>query len=322
MFADTFFDKLLCRIWADLMKAKSEVMEWEEEVKAAQSLKNRTAFETFSEEVQVQIRSRITYATKNLVQNQLAFEALVAQSIELDRNVSKANAALIPAPTVPDPRAAKPREIEWMQERIKVVTARMDELEVKLALQDRLLEQLKAEQAAVAALPPLSSAASPRSPMRVDDEDGILDRMPSLKRKRTDDGESRPSSRHRSLARSVAHLKEATEALDDRVSQAEGTIEGFLNDVVEDSDGEEFSRVARLKEIFQEYLTFIESAKTSIEATENNSVLVEALKTEAERAIADWNEAYQEFEGVRNEAMEIQAREKEVRCADSAFEDL
>ena len=291
------------------MKTKSDVMEWEEEIKVAQSLKNRLNFDTFSPEVQTQINARIIYATNNLVHHQLAFEALISQSIALDQSVSKANAALKPAPSVPDPRAATPREIEWMQERIQVATTRMDELEKKLALQDQLLERLKAEQEAVAALPP----APPRSPMAVDDGDGVLDSVPSLKRKRGNDDEPRPSSRRRSLARSVADLREANEALVDRIAEAEGTIEGLLNDVVEDPEGEESSRATRVKEIFQDYQTFIESARTSIEVTEGNSRLVEALKVEAEQAIANWNEVYQEFETVRDEANEIQAREQQVR---------
>jgi len=300
------------------MKAKSEAMEWEGEIKVAQSLKNRLNFDTFSPEVQTQINARIIRATNNLVQHQLAFEALVSQSIALDQRVSKANAVLKPSPAVPDPRAATPREIEWMQERIQVATTRMDELEKKLALQDQLLERLKAEQEAVAALPPVP----PRSPMEVDDGDGVLDSAPSLKRKRGNDDEPRPSSRRRSLARSVADLQEANEALVDRIAEAEGTIEGLLNDVVEDPEGEESSRASRLKEIFQDYQTFIESAKTSVEVTEGNSRLVEALKREAERAIANWNEAYQEFETAKNEANEIQAREKQVRFPSYSSEPL
>jgi len=294
------------------MKAKSEIVDWEEEAEVAQSLKNRAGFETFSPEVQAQINSRITYARGNLVRHQLAFEALVSQSIALDRNVSKVNAALTPASAVPNPRTTTPREIEWMEERIQTATARMDELESKLRLQDQLLERLKAEQEAVAALPPLPSTASPRSPMDVDDGDGILDRVSSLKRKRTDDDETRPSSRRRSLARDVADLREANEALVDRIAEAEGTIEGFLNDVVEDPEGEESSRAIRLKEIFQDYQAFAENAKTSIETTERNSRVVEVLKTEAERAIADWNEVYQEFEVVQKESVELHARGKEV----------
>lgn len=312
-FADTFFDKLLFRLWADLMKAKSEVMEWQDEVELAQSFKNRAGFDAFSPEAQAQVNSRISYATGNLVQHQLAFEALISQSIALDQSVSNANAALTPAPAVPDPRAATPREIEWMQERIQAATARADELEKKLALQDQLLERLKAEQEAVAALPSLPSASRSRSSMEIDDGDGILDGAPSLKRKRTDDDELRPPSRRKTLARNVADLQEANEALVDRIAEAEGTIEGILNDAVEDPEGEESSRAIRLKEIFQDYQTFIENAKTAVEATERNSQVVEVLKTEAERAIADWSEAYQEFEVVRNEAMEIQAREKKVR---------
>ena len=304
------------------MKTKSEIMEWEEETKAAQSLKNRAGFDTFSPEVQAQINSRITYATNNLIQHQLAFEALVSQSIALDRSVSKANAALTPAPAVPDPQATTPREIEWMQERIQAVTARMDELEEKLTLQDQLLERLKAEQAAVAALPPLPPVARPRSPMEIDDGDGVLDMVPSLKRKRDDNGEPRPSSRRRSLARSVADLQEANEALVDRIAEAEGTIEGILNDVVEDPEGEESSRATRLKEIVQDYQTFIENAKASIEATESNSGVVEALKREAERAIADWNEACRELEAVQNEATEIRARETQVRSLSKSPEPL
>lgn len=312
-FADTFFENFLCRLWADLMKTKSEVIEWEGEIKVAQSHKNRLNFDTFSPGVQTQINARIIHATNNLVQRQLAFEALVSQSIALDQRVSKANLPLKPAPTVPDPQMATPREIEWMQERMQVATTRMDELEKKLALQDQLLERLKVEQEAVAALPPVP----PRSPMEVDDGDGVLDSVPSLKRKRGNDGEPRPSSRRRSLARSVADLREANEVLVDRIAEAEGTIEGLLNDVVEDPEGEESSRAVQLKEIFQDYQTFIESAKTSIEVTEGNSRLVEALKREAERAITDWNEVYRDFETVRNEANEIQAREKQVRFQSS-----
>ena len=296
------------------MKAKSEVMEWKDEVKVAQSLKNRAGFDTFSPEAQVQIDSRIAYATENLVQHQLTFEALVSQSIELDRSVSKANTALAPVPAVPDPRAATPREIEWMQERIKAATDRANELEKKLALQDQLLERLKVEQEAVAALPPLPSATSSGSPMEVDDGDGVLDNVPSLKRKRTDDDDPRPSSRRKSLARNVADLQKANEELVDRIAEAEGTIEGILNDVVEDPEGEESSRATRLKEIIQDYQTFIENAKTAAEVTERNSRVVEALKTEAERAVADWNEAYKEFEVVRDEATEIRARAEGVSC--------
>ena len=291
------------------MKTESEVMEWEGEIRVAQSLKNRLNFDTFSPEVQTQINARIIHATNNLVQHQLAFESLVSQSIALDQRVSKANVALNPAPVVPDSQKATPREIEWMEERIQVATTRMDELEKKLALQDQLLERLKVEQEAVAALPPVPLQSS----MEVDDGDGILDSAPSLKRKRGNDDEPRTLSRHRSLARSVADLREANEALVDRIADAEGTIEGLLNDVVEDPEGEESSRVTRLKEIVQDYQTFIESAKTSIEVTEGNSRLVEALKREAERAIADWSEAYREFETVRNEANEIKAREDQVR---------
>ena len=296
------------------MKSKSEVMEWQDEVQLAQSLKNRAGFDTFSAEAQAQVDSRIAYATKNLAQHQLAFEAFVSQSIALDRSVSEANAALAPAPAGPDPRAATPREIEWMQERIKAATARADELEKKLALQDQLLERLKTEQAAIAALPQLPSVTSSGSPMEVDDGDGVLDNIPSLKRKRTDDDDPRPSSRRRSLARDVADLQKANEALIDRVAEAEGTIEGILNDVVEDPEGEELSRATRLKEIFQDYQTFIESAKTAAEVTESNSRVVEALKTEAERAIADWSEVNHEFEMARAEAMEIHVRAKEVSC--------
>lgn len=294
------------------MNTKSAIMDWEEETKAAQSLKNRAGFDAFSTEVQAQVDSRITYAANKLVQYQLAFEALIFQSIELDRSVSKTNAALTPAP---DPRATTPREIEWMEERIRVATARMDELEKKLTLQDQMLERLKAEQEAVAALPPLPPAAtaSPRSSTEVDDEDGVLDMVPSLKRKRGDEDEPRPSLRHRSLARSVADLQELNEALVDRIAEAEGTIEGILNDVVEDPEGEESSRATRLKEIVQDYLAFIENAKASIEATQNNSGVVEALKIEAERAIANWNEEYQVLEAAQNEAGEIQARETQVR---------
>jgi len=169
---------------------------------------------------------------------------------------------------------------------------------------------LKVEQEAVAALPPLPSATGSGSPMEVDDGDGILDGMPSLKRKRADDDDPRPSSRRRSLARDVADLRKSNEELVDRVAEAEGTIEGILNDVVEDPEGEESSRATRLKEIFQDYQSFIENARTATEVTERNSRVVEALKTEAERAIADWNEVYQEFETVRNEATEIHARAK------------
>ena len=303
------FDGLLLRLWADLMKAKSEVMEWQDEVKVAQSLQNRACYDTFSPEAQAQVNSRITYATKNLVQHQLAFEALVSQSVALDRSVSNANAALVSTPAVPDPRAATPREVEWMEKRIRAATARADELEKKLALQDRLLERIKAEQEAIAALPLSHPAVGPRPSMELDDEDGLLDGSPSLKRKRTDDHEPR----RRSLARNVADLREANEALVDRIAEAEGNIEGILNDVVEDPEGEESSRATRLKDIIQDYQTFIESAKTAIEITESNSQVVEVLKTEAERAIAVWSEAYQEFEAVRDEAMEIHAREQKVR---------
>jgi len=296
------------------MKSKSEVMEWQDEVKLAQSLRDRAGFDTFSAEAQAQVDSRIAYATKNLVQHQLAFEAFVSQSIALDRSVSKANAALVPAQAVPDPLAATPREIEWMQERIKAATARADELEKKLALQDQLLERLKTEQAAIAALPPLPSVTISGSPMEVDDGDGVLDNIPSLKRKRTDDDDPRPSSRRRSLARDIADLQKANEAFVDRIAEAEGTIEGILNDVVEDPEGEELSRATRLKEIFQDYQTFIESAKTATEVTERNSRVVDALKTEAERAIADWSEAHREFQMVRTEATEIHVRTKEVSC--------
>ena len=310
MLANIFFGNFSCRLWTDLMRTKTEVMEWEEETKVAQSLKNRLNFDTLSPEAKTQINARIIHATNSLIQHQLAFEALVSQSVALDQRVSKANAALKPAPAEPDPPAASPREIEWMQERIQVATARMDELEKKLALQDQLLERLKAEQEAVAALPPLP----PQSPMEVDDGDGVLDAVPSLKRKRGDNDEPRPSSRRRSLVRSVADLREANEALVDRIAEAEGTIEGLLNDVVEDPEGEESSRATRLKEVFQDYQTFIENAKVSVEVTERNSGIVEDLKREADRAIANWNEAYQEFEAARIEADEIQARETQVRC--------
>lgn len=295
------------------MKAKSEVMDWQDEVKLAQSLKSRTGFESFSPEAQAQINSRISHATTNLVQHQLAFEAIVSQSIALDRNVSKTNSVSAPAPAASSPTAAKPHEIEWMQERILFATLRMDDLERKQALQDQLLDRIKAEQEAVAALSQLPSTASSRSPMETDDGDGVLDHTPSLKRKRTDDDDSRPSSRRRPLARAIAGLREANDALIDRIAEAEGTIEGILNDVVEDPDGEESSRATRLKEIFQDYQSFIENAKAAGEITESNSRVVEALRTEAERAIADWNEVYQEFQAVRNEAMEIHSREKEVR---------
>jgi len=294
------------------MTAKSKVMDWKDEVKMAQSLKNRAGFDTFSPEVQAQIDSQLAHATKKLVKKQLKFEAFVSKSIALDISVSNANAALAPAPAVPDPRAATPREIEWMQERIKAATTRADELEKKLALQDQLMERLKVEQDAVAALPPLPSTTISGSPMEVDDEGGVLDNMPSLKRKRTDDDDPRPSSRRRSLARDVVDLRKANEELVDRIAEVEGTIEGILNDVVEDPEGEESSRATRLKEIFQDYHTFIESAKTAVEVTECNSRVVEALKAEAERAIADWNAAYQEFEVVRDEATEIHARAEGV----------
>ena len=294
------------------MKARSEVMEWQEEVKLAESFKNRVGFESFPQEAQAQINSRVTYATMNLVQHQLAFEAIVSQSLALDRSVSKTNAALAPAPAAPDPRAATPREIEWMQGKIQSATSRMDDLERKITLQNKLLEQIKAEEEAIVALPPLTSTAPSRSPIDTGDRDGVLANVPSLKRKRTDDDDHRPSSRRKSLARTVGDLQEAHEALIDRVAEAEGTIEGVLNDVVEEPDGEESSRVARLKEIVQDYQVFIESAKTAVEDTDRNSRVVEALRAEAERVIADWNEAYQEFEVARNEAMDIHNREKEV----------
>lgn len=303
---------MLYRLWADLMKAKSEVREWQDEVNVAQSWRNRAGFESFSKEARDQIQARITFATTNLVQHQLAFEAIVSQSIALDRDVSKTNAALAPPPPAPSPRETSHREMELMQERIQFATLRMDDLERKLALQDQLVERVKAEQEAVAALPQLPSSASSWSPVAVNDGDGVLDHMPSLKRKRTDDDDSRPSSRRRSLARTIADLQESNDTLTDRIAEAEGTIEGILNDVVEDPEGEESSRATRLKEIFQDYQSFIENAKTAVEATERNSRVVEALKTEAERAIADWNEVYQEFQTVRNEAMEIHKREKEV----------
>lgn len=293
------------------MKTKSEIIDWEEETRAAQSLKNRPDFDTFSKGIQTQINCRVTCATSNLVKRQLAFEALVSQSIALDQSVSKANAALEPPPAVPNPPAATPSEIEWMEERIKVVTTRMDELDKKLALQDQLMKRLEVEQAAVAALPPVP----PRSPVEteVDYGDGILDTVPSLKRKREHDEEPRPPSRRRSLARSVADLHEMNEALVDRIEEAEGTIEGILNDVVEDPEGEESTRAGRLKEIIQDYQMFVENARSSIEATEGNARVVEALKSEAERAIADWNHAYQEFETAQNETKEIHVREDEVR---------
>ena len=295
------------------MKAKSEVMEWQDEVKVAQSLKNRAGLESFSPEAHEQIDSRISYATTNLVQHQLAFEAIVCQSIALDRGVSRTNADLAPAPPASDPTATTPREIEWMQERIQFATVRMDDLERKLTLQDQLLERVKAEQEAVAVPPQLSSNAGPRSLMELDDGDGVLDHIPSLKRKRTGDDDNKPSSRRRSLARTIADLQEANDGLIDRVAEAEGTIEGILNDVVEDPEGEESSRATRLKEIFQDYQMFVENAKTAIEATESNSRVVDALRTEAERAIADWSEVLQEFKAVRNETMEIHSREKAVR---------
>lgn len=294
------------------MKAKSEIMEWQDEVKLAQSFKNRAGYESLSPDARAQIDARVTFATTNLVQHQLAFEAIVSQSIALDRSVSKTNAALAAAPSVPDPRAAAAREIEWVEEKIHSTAARMDDLERKLALQDRLFEQIKAEQEAIAALPQAPARSQSPMLMEVDDGDGVLDHMPSLKRKRADDDDRRPSSRRRSLARTIADLQEANDALIDRVAEAEGTIEGILNDVVEDPEGEESSRATRLKEIVQDYQTFIENAKTAAEVTESNSRVVEALRTEAERAVADWNEAYQEFEVVRNEAIGISNREKEV----------
>lgn len=294
------------------MKAKSEIMEWQDEVKLAQSFKNRAGYESLSPDARAQIDARVTFATTNLVQHQLAFEAIVSQSIALDRSVSKTNAALAAVPSVPDPRAAAAREIEWVEEKIHSTAARMDDLERKLALQDRLFEQIKAEQEAIAALPQAPARSQSPMLMEVDDGDGVLDHMPSLKRKRADDDDRRPSSRRRSLARTIANLQEANDALIDRVAEAEGTIEGILNDVVEDPEGEESSRATRLKEIVQDYQTFIENAKTAAEVTESNSRVVEALRTEAERAVADWNEAYQEFEVVRNEAIEISNREKEV----------
>lgn len=294
------------------MKAKSEIMEWQDEVKLAQSFKNRAGYESLSPDARAQIDARVTFATTNLVQHQLAFEAIVSQSIALDRSVSKTNAALAAVPSVPDPRAAAAREIEWVEEKIHSTAARMDDLERKLALQDRLFEQIKAEQEAIAALPQAPARSQSPMLMEVDDGDGVLDHMPSLKRKRADDDDRRPSSRRRSLARTIADLQEANDALIDRVAEAEGTIEGILNDVVEDPEGEESSRATRLKEIVQDYQTFIENAKTAAEVTESNSRVVEALRTEAERAVADWNEAYQEFEVVRNEAIGISNREKEV----------
>lgn len=295
------------------MKAKSEVVEWQDEVKVAQSLKNRAGFESLSPEAQAQMTSRISYATTNLVQHQLAFEAIVSQSIALDLNVSKANAALVSAPPPLERNTATPREIEWMQERIRFATLRMDELERKLALQDQLMERIRVEQEAVVALPQLSSTDSSRSPMETEDGDGMLDRIPSLKRKRTEEDEDRPSSRRKSLARTIADVQEANDSLIDRIAEAEGTIEGILNDVVEDPEGEESSRATRLKEIFQDYQTFIENSRTAVEVTDSNSRVVEALKMEADRAIANWNETYQEFQAVRNEAVEINNREKEVR---------
>ncbi|KAF9789895.1 hypothetical protein BJ322DRAFT_1044765 [Thelephora terrestris] len=295
------------KLWADLMKAKSEVMDWQDEVKMAQSYKNRAGYESFSPEARAQVDARVTYATTNLVQHQLAFEAIVSQSIALDRNVSKTYAALAPAP--PDTRAATAREIEWVQEKIQFATVRMDELEQKLALQDRLLEQIKAEQESLAAAPPpASSTPLSWSPMEVEDGDGVLDHTPPLKRKRADDDDPRPSSRRKSMARTIADLRKANETLVDRITEAEGAIDVILNDVVEDSEGEDLSRVTRLKEIVQDYQTFSESAKTAAEVTESNSRVVVALTTEAERALADWDEVYQEFEVVRKDAAEIDNR--------------
>lgn len=289
-------------------------MEWQDEVAVAQSLKNRAGFESCSPEVQEKINARISYATTNLVQHQLAFETIVCQSIALERVPSKTNAASAPpAPALGPGATTTPREIEWMQDRIQYATVRMDELERKLALQDQLLERIKAEEVAVNALPQLRSTADSRSPMEVDDGDGVLDHMPSLKRKRVDEDDNRPASRRKSLARTITDLQEANDGLIDRIAEAEGTIEGILNDVVEDPEGEESSRATRLKEIFQDYQTFVENSKAAIEVTESNSRVVEALKTEAERAIADWSEVYQEFQTVRNEAVEIHKREKEVR---------
>jgi predicted nucleic acid-binding Zn-ribbon protein len=149
--------------------------------------------------------------------------------------------------------------------------------------------------------------------MEVDDGDGVLDYTPPLKRKRADDDDPRPSSRRKSLARTIADLRKANETLVDRITEAEGAIDVILNDVVEDSEGEDLSRVTRLKEIVQDYQTFSESAKTAAEVTESNSRVVVALTAEAERALADWDEVYQEFEGVRKEAAEIDNRANEVR---------
>ena len=297
------------RLWADLMKAKSEVVEWQEEVKLVQSFKNRTGFESLSQEAQGQINTRINYATTNLAQHQLAFEAIVSQSIALDRSVSKTNAALARTPAM----TTTPREIEWMREYVQLATARMDELERKLVLRDQQLERVNAEHAAGVALSQLPPAADAQSPMEIDDGDGILDGMPSLKRRRTDDEDHGSSLRRRTLARTIADLREANEALTDRIAEAEGTIEGILNDAVEDLDGVEISREARLKEIVQDYQTCIENAKAASEVAENNSRVVETLKTEAENAIAAWNEVYPEFEAERNEGMEMNDGEKEVR---------
>ena len=281
--------------WADLLKAKSEVIEWQDEVKEAQSLKNRVGFESLSPEAKAAIDSRISYAMTNLVQYELAFEVIVSQSIALDRSVSKINATLAPAPAPAGPGASTPREIEWMQERIKFAMVRMDDLERKLALQDQLLDRIKVEQAAVNALPRLPSTVSSRSPMEVDDGDGVLDHTPS------------------SLARTSSDLREAGDDLTIRVAEAERTIEGSFNGVLEDPEGEGSSRVTRLKETFQNYRTFIKNAKTALGVTENNSLIIGALRTEAERAIFEWEKLYQEFEAVLGEVMGFRNEEKEVR---------
>ena len=82
---------------------------------------------------------------------------------------------------------------------------------------------------------------------------------------------------------------------------------------MEDPEGEESSRATRLKEMFQDYQTFVENTKTAIKAMGSNSRVVGALKMEGERAITDWSEVLQEFKVVRNETMEIHNREKAVR---------
>ena len=253
------------------MNAKSKVAEWSDKVQDAHSSKNTADFE---------------HASANLAQHQLAFEAIVSLLVALDSSVPKTNATLAPAPPLVGPGASTPREVEWTEERIQFTTARINDLERKMALQDHLLERIKAEQQAIDALSPLPSTVNSRSLSQV---------------------------HLRSLEQTIADLREANDSLVVRVAEAEETIEGILNEVVEDPEGEKFSRATRLKEIFQDYRAFTEKAKTAIGVAESNSRVFDALRTQAERAIADWNKVCQDLQAARDEMMEIRNREKEVR---------